>query len=123
VNINKQLAESVEATIRHYTENEGFTFTASYDVSGEKTLLSCTITQDWEFGGLTLNPAEFSFVATCPGHLPCRYSIQGAKKVEEFLTWSLRHRVNSTSLSPSASVPTSIVFLAGMTELVVPKTK
>lgn len=115
------LAASVEQTILRLVENGGLRFVAYYECARSK--FACEINNNWELRGITVNENELSFIASNGNQSPVKFSVRGefAKSAINWFEEASKKLIVNGKIDPKTKIPDSIVFTAGVTELVAPR--
>ena len=117
-------AESAERTIRYVQENGSLCLTAYFEAAGRQ--LPCTIDQSWEIHGVTLKENEFSFVASKRGQQAAiKFYVNMREFIESLKKWfaEAAKTIGHNMKHLTATIPNTIVFVAGPTEYVGQKIK
>lgn len=115
-------SESIERTIRHFTENGGLHLTAYFECEQRKFL--CTIDKSWEVHGVTTMKNELSFIASQSGQKPVKFAVRAPEFIAHVTEWFKKtaEKLTLGGCILEETIPQNFVFSAGVTELVPKKT-
>jgi hypothetical protein len=111
-------AESIENTIRYFSENGKLWLIARFEGLGNH---SCKLDSTWSVQGVTFTDSELSFVASQGEKKPIKFYITLEAFIKSAARWfqemaaTLTHK--ATGLV-EAIIPPTIIFNAGVTEYV-----